>query len=212
MKTFVTLSIVALLLLVSVISFGDIFSNRSYSNALKGGYKIGEQVTDFNLLNVDGNYVSLADYPAAKGFIIVFTTNHCPYAKAYEARIANLDKKYKLQGYPVIAINANSPDIIAENNFTNMKVRAQQKAFTYPYLFDKNQEVCKAFGASKTPHTYLLCKENKKLVVKYIGAIDDNYKDAKQVQQKFLEEAIQALLHGEEIAIKTTKAIGCSIK
>lgn len=212
MKTFVTLSLVALLLLVSVISFGDVFSNRPYSNTLKGGYKIGEQVTDFNLLNVEGNYVSLANYPAAKGFIIVFTTNHCPYAKAYEARIANLDKKYKLQGYPVIAINANSPDIIAENNFTNMKLRAQQKAFTYPYLFDENQEVCSAFGATKTPHVYLLHKENKRLIVKYIGAIDDNYKDAKQVQQRFLENAVQALLHGEEIAIKTTKAIGCSIK
>jgi peroxiredoxin len=93
-----------------------------------------------------------------------------------------------------------------------MKIRAQEKGFTFPYLVDKGQKIYPQYGATKTPHVYILNKENGKNVVRYIGAIDDNYEDADAVQKKYVEEAVEALSKGQEVANPTTKAIGCSIK
>jgi peroxiredoxin len=143
---------------------------------------------------------------------VIFTCNHCPYAKAYEDRIIALDKKYKEKGYPVIAINPNDPEVQPEDSFENMQVRAKEKGFTFPYLFDAKQEVYPAYGATKTPHVYLLNKESGKLVVKYIGTIDDNYADEKAVEEKYLANAIDALLKDKMPSPDFTKAIGCSIK
>jgi peroxiredoxin len=176
------------------------------------GYKIGDAATDFNLKNVDGGMVSMKDFDQAKGFVIIFTCNHCPYSKAYEDRIVAIDKKYKNQGYPVIAINPNNPEVNPEDSFENMQIRAKEKGFTFPYLLDRNQKIYPQYGATKTPHVFLLQKEQESNVVKYIGAIDDNYKDAAMVKNHFLDNAIKALISGEEIKEKTTVAIGCSIK
>ncbi len=176
------------------------------------GYSPGSSVTDFKLKNIDGKPVSLSDYPAAKGFIITFTCNHCPYAKAYEDRIIALNKKYANKGYPVIAINPNDASQYPEDNFDNMKLRAEEKKFTFPYLVDETQEVAKTFGAIKTPHIYVVQKEAKNLTVKYIGAIDDNWENPEIVNQKYVEDAVNALLANKEVEVKTTKAIGCSIK
>lgn len=176
------------------------------------GYSPGSSVTDFKLKNIDGKPVSLSDYPAAKGFIITFTCNHCPYAKAYEDRIIALNKKYANKGYPVIAINPNDASQYPEDNFDNMKLRAEEKKFTFPYLVDETQEVAKTFGAIKTPHIYVVQKEAKNLTVKYIGAIDDNWENPEIVNQKYVEDAVNALLANKPVEVKTTKAIGCSIK
>ncbi len=176
------------------------------------GYKIGDVATDFSLKNVDGRMVSLKDYGKAKGFIVIFTCNHCPFAKAYEDRIIALDKKYSNKGYPVIAINPNNPAAAKEDSFELMKVRAKEKGFTFPYLFDDGQKIYPKYGATKTPHVYLLEKTDKGNVVRYIGAIDDNYEDESAVTQKYVENAVDALLNGKEIYVKETKAIGCSIK
>lgn len=176
------------------------------------GYAIGDTVEDFSLNNVDDNMVSMADYKEAKGFLIVFTCNTCPYAVAYEDRVIALDAKYKTLGVPVIAINPNNPDRNPADNFEAMKLRAQEKGFTFPYLLDKGQQVYPKFGATRTPHIYLLEKTNSGNVVRYIGAIDDNYQNVSEVEEKFVENAVDAMLQGNEIEVKTTKAIGCTIK
>lgn len=186
------------------------FSLRSTNS--NDGYGIGDVATDFSLKGVDGNTVSLSDYTTAKGFLIIFTCNTCPYAVAYEDRIIALDAKYKPLGVPVIAINPNNPAAKPGDSFEQMKVRAAKKGFTFPYLLDEGQKIYPQYGATKTPHVYLLEKTSTGNMVRYIGAIDDNYQDASKVEEKFVENAVDALLSSEEIAVKTTRAIGCGIK
>ncbi|MHC1702474.1 MAG: thioredoxin family protein [Tenuifilaceae bacterium] len=176
------------------------------------GYKIGDKAADFKLKNVDGKMVSLSDYKSAKGFVVIFSCNHCPYVKAYEDRIIDIHKKYSSKGYPVIAINSNDPVAQPEDSFDKMVTRAKEKSFPFAYLFDEGQKVYPLYGAAKTPHVFLLNKKGNDLVVEYIGAIDDNYKDASQVKDKYLENALDALLAGTEPKVRETKAIGCSIK
>jgi len=176
------------------------------------GYKVGDMATDFSLKNVDGKKVSLKNFKDAKGFIVVFTCNHCPYAMAYEDRIVALDKKYKKLGYPVIAINPNNPEKQKDDSFVKMQERAKEKGFSFPYLLDEGQKIYPQYGATKTPHVYVLQKSGKGNVVKYIGAIDDNYEDESSVQQKYVENAVNELLKNKEVTVKETKAIGCSIK
>jgi len=176
------------------------------------GYKIGDKATDFSLKNIDNKMVSMANYHDAKGFIIIFTCNTCPYSVAYEDRINELDKKYKEKGYPVIAINPNNPAVKKGDDFSDMQVRAKEKGFTFPYLFDDGQKIYPQYGATRTPHVFLLNKENGNLIVEYIGAIDNNSQDAEAVTEKYVGNAVDALLSGKKPALKTTKAIGCSIK
>jgi peroxiredoxin len=176
------------------------------------GYKIGDLAADFKLKNVDGNMVSLADFKDAKGFIVVFTCNHCPYAIAYEDRIIQLDKMFKPKGFPVIAINPNDNEAYTEDSYENMIVRAKEKNFTYPYLFDEGQKIYPVYGAIRTPHVFVLIKGEKGMTVKYIGAIDNNHADASAVTEKYVEKAVNALLSGKDPDPSTTKAIGCSIK
>ena len=212
MKTLKILTIAAIIIAASAFAVNNVFEGGEASNSSENGYDIGDVATDFKLKNIDGKQVSLSDYSTAKGFIVVFTTNHCPYAKAYENRIVALDKKYNTKGYPVIAINPNNPDKNEQDSFENMQIRAKQKGFTFPYLLDEGQKIYPQYGATKTPHVYILEKENEELIVKYIGAIDDNYQDVNAVEEKFVENAVDELLAGEEVSVKTTKAIGCSIK
>lgn len=176
------------------------------------GYQVGDEAADFSLKNTDGRNVSLADYKDAKGYIVIFTCNHCPYAKAYEQRIIALDKKYAFLGYPVIAINPNDPALQPEDSYDKMKEVAKAKNYTFPYLIDEKQEVYPQYGATKTPHVFLLQKENGKNIVKYIGAIDDNHEKPEEVKQKFVENAVDALLAGKPVEPAKTVAIGCSIK
>ncbi|UAB75850.1 thioredoxin family protein [Mesoflavibacter sp. SCSIO 43206] len=178
----------------------------------KDGYKIGDIATDFKLENIDGSMVSLSDFNEAKGFIVTFTCNTCPYAVAYEDRIEALNKKYASKGYPVIAIMPNNTDVKPGDNMEAMQKRAKEKGFTFPYLIDKGQKIYPQYGATKTPHVYVLQKTKKGNVVKYIGAIDDNFQDANAVKTKYVEDAVNALLSGNEIKVKETKAIGCTIK
>lgn len=176
------------------------------------GYSIGSEAMDFSLKNIDNKMVSLADYPETKGFIVIFTCNHCPYAKAYESRIIALNNKYASKGYPVIAINPNDPSVQPEDSFEKMQERAKEKGFNFPYLLDEGQKVYPVYGATKTPHVYILNKENGKNIVKYIGAIDNNYENEKDVSERYVEDAVNALLAGTPIKTTTTVAIGCTIK
>tara|TARA_B110000114_G_scaffold76396_1_gene80868 strand:- start:401 stop:1078 length:678 start_codon:yes stop_codon:yes gene_type:complete len=180
--------------------------------AQKAGYAIGDEAADFSLPNIDDKMVSLSDYADAKGYIVTFTCNHCPYAVAYESRIMDLDKKYTPLGYPVIAISPNDPAIVPEDGMEEMKKLATTKGYTFPYLLDDKQEIYPQYGATKTPHIFVLNKEEGKNIVKYIGAIDNNYADKDDVTERYVEDAVDALLAGTAITTTTTKAIGCSIK
>ena len=203
-----TVKILSSLLLVLVISAFTISTNKSVDK----GYDIGDIATDFRLMNIDGKMVSLTDYKDAKGFIVIFTCNTCPYAVAYEDRIIALDKKYKQKGYPVIAIMPNNTEVKPGDNMEAMQKRAKVKGFTFPYLMDDGQKIYPQYGATKTPHVYVLQKSTKGNVVQYIGAIDDNYQDEEAVEVKYTEDAVDALLNGKEIKETKTRAIGCSIK
>jgi len=200
--------IVKLFSVFALVIFASAFTN----NTVNTGYDVGDVIEDFKLKNIDGKMVSLSDYKDAKGFIITFTCNTCPYAIAYEDRIIALDKKYAPKGYPVIAINPNNPDTKPGDNYEKMQQRAKEKGFTFPYLVDEGQKIYPKFGATKTPHNYVVEKTKKGLVVKYIGAIDDSSRNAEAVTETYLEDAVDALLTGKEIIRKKTKAIGCSIK
>ena len=171
---------------------------------------VGDVAPNFKLKNVNNELVDLSSYKT-KGAIVIFTCNHCPYAKAYENRIIQLQEKYK-DSYPVIAINPNDPTNYPEDSFEGMVKQAKKKNYTFPYLHDESQEVAKAYGALKTPHVYLLQKEGESFVVKYIGAIDNNTYAPQKANEKYVERAIRALDAGAEVQTTTTKAIGCSIK
>ena len=180
--------------------------------ALGQGYDIGDKAMNFRLKNVDGSYVSLSDYQDEKGAIVIFTCNHCPYAQAWEERIIQIDKQFDPKGYPVVAIQPNDPELAPGDSFENMKKRASQKNYPFPYLMDETQEVYRTYGATATPHVYVLENEGKDFIVRYIGTIDDNYKDADKVEKKYLASAVKALLNGKDPEPQKTKAIGCSIK
>ena len=196
-----------------IVAFFTIASFYAFSSLNDGkGYQIGDIATDFKLPNVDGKMVSLSDYKDAKGYIIIFTCNTCPYAQAYEDRIIDLDKKYAVKGYPVIAIMPNNPKSKPGDSMEAMQAKSKEKGFTFPYLMDEGQKIYPQYGATKTPHVYVLEKTKKGNQVKYIGAIDDNYQDTDAVNIKYVENAVDALLSGKEITITETRAIGCSIK
>ena len=197
-------SAIALVLLVSAFTLNNTSTNE--------GYKIGDVVDEFSLESTANEMVSMSNFEDAKGFIITFTCNTCPFAVAYEDRIIELNNKYAPKGFPVIAIMPNNTDVKPDDNLKAMANRAKSKGFTFPYVIDKDQKVYPKFGATKTPHVYVLEKTKKGNVVKYIGAIDDNYKDASAVKVKYVENAIDALLEGKEIEQTETKAVGCSIK
>ena len=190
----------------------DTITKTEEPAAERTGYNIGDEATDFSLKGTDDKMYSLAQFADAKGFIVIFTCNHCPYAKAYEERIVALDAKYKSLGYPVIAINPNDPVAQPEDSFDLMKTRAKEKGFTFPYLIDEGQKIYPQYGATKTPHVFVLQKENGKNIVKYIGAIDNNHEDANDVSEKYVEAAVDALLKNEPIKQTETVAIGCTIK
>lgn len=176
------------------------------------GYQVGDVIKDFSLKNVDNKNVSLADYKDAKGFLVVFTCNTCPVAKAYQERIAALNSTYAGKGYPVIAINPNDADAVPAESFDKMQALAQEKKFTFPYLLDPNHVVTKQFGATRTPHVFILSKTAGGNVVSYIGAIDNDPEDGNASKTDFVENAVDDLLAGKQPVVSSTKAIGCSIK
>jgi len=176
------------------------------------GYDIGDYAEDFSLKNVDGKMVTMADYKGASGFIISFTCNTCPYSVMYEQRIIDLNNKYAPKGYPVIAINPNDPKQKPGDSFDKMVELANEKNYPFPYLIDERQDVTRNFGATNTPHMYILQKENDKYRVVYIGTIDNNPKAADKASKHYIDDAMEAVLSGQKIEVAKTKAVGCSIK
>lgn len=174
--------------------------------------KAGDTAPDFKLKNVDNKEISFASYPKAKGFIVVFTCNTCPYAVAYEQRIIDLDKKFRPQGYPVIAINPNDPEASKADAFNKMQDLAKDKKYPFPYLFDAGQVVTDQYGAKHTPHIFIVSKTAKGNVVEYVGAIDNDPEGTKAEKTKYAEDVIAALQSNKKPAITQTKEIGCTVK
>lgn len=182
------------------------------SASAQTGYKVGDKAMNIKLKNIDGNIISFDDFRSAKGIIVVFTCNHCPFSVKYEDRINALAGKYNKESYQVIAVNPNDSIQYPDDSFTGMKKRAKDKGFVFPYLLDDTQVVAKTYGATKTPHVFLLQKEGNDYIVKYIGAIDDNTDNPAAVTVNYVDQAISELDAGKPVSVPTTKAIGCGIK
>ncbi len=174
---------------------------------------IGSVAPDFSLKNIDDTTVSLSDYASEKGVMVIFSCNPCPYVQAYEDRMIALHNEFASQGVPVVLINSNDPVQQPADSFEEMKKRAAEKNYPFPYLVDEEQKVYPAYGATRTPEIFLL--ENKgdgKFVVVYTGTVDDNYQDAAAVTVPYAANAVRALLSGNKPDPATTVAIGCGIK
>ena len=176
------------------------------------GYQVGDTVNSFTLPSVQGTDISLDDFNDQKGVILIFDCNTCPYSQAYRDRIKDLHAKYSPQGFPVIAINPNDPERQPGDSFDKMKAYSAEHEYQHHYLQDIEQDVTRAFGATNTPHVFVLENASGKFTVEYIGAIDNNTRSASAADKKYVEDAVDALLAGSEPKVSKTKAIGCSIK
>ena len=171
--------------------------------------QLGSKIPQFNLPATDGKSYSVDSFVQAKVLIVLFSCNHCPYVQAYEERIIAIQKDYKKDSVQVVAINSNDAADYPDDSFENMKVRAQQRNFNFPYLRDESQDTAKAFGASHTPELFVF-DTNRNLA--YYGKIDDNWKEEDKVKSKYLRSALDEIIAGKPVSVPETFAIGCTIK
>ena len=169
----------------------------------------GDLAPDFSLKGVDGETYSLNSFKDANAVVIFFSCNHCPYVKAYEPRLIDLQADYRKQGVQFAAINSNDAATYPEDSFENMVKRAKERGFNFPYLQDESQDVARAYGASHTPHLFLFDQKRR---LAYTGKIDDNWEKPQSVTQRFLRDALDDLLAGKKPRLAETHAIGCTIK
>ena len=176
-----------------------------------GALPIGASMpkADVKMKNVDGKEIDLAEVKKPAGTLVIFTCNHCPFAKMWETRIVELGNTYQEKGIGVVAINANDPKVAPDDSFDSMQQRAKDRGMQFPYVVDATSGVARAFGATRTPEAFLFDK-NGKLV--YHGAIDDNGEDQAKVEQAYLKLALDAVMGGLDVTVKETKSIGCTIK
>jgi len=180
-------------------------------SVLAAGLKLGDAapMNATKMKNVDDREISIADVKGPKGTLVVFTCNHCPFAKGWERRISAIGNAAQKSGIGVIAINANDPGANAEDRFEEMQKRAMDRGFQFPYVVDATSDVAREFGATRTPECYLFDKTGKLV---YHGAVDDNYANAEKVESHYLKDAVDALVAGKDILVKESKAVGCTIK
>lgn len=139
----------------------------------------------------------------------MFSCNHCPTVKAYEDRFVEFQRDFKDRGVVLIAINSNDDKKYREDSFENMKIRAREKDFNFPYLRDESQRVAKVYGAERTPEVYVFDEER---LLRYHGRIDDNVYESDQVRQRYLRDAVDAVLEGRKVSVEETEPVGCTIK
>jgi peroxiredoxin len=195
------------LVTVALISAVPVRADDAAPKALAIGAAI--PMADQKMKNVDGKEIAVADVKGSKGTLVIFTCNACPYAKAWEDRIVALGNEYEGKGIGVIAVNANDPGKVAEDGYDQMKSRAKDKNFGFPYVVDATSNVARAYGATRTPEAFLFDAQGKLV---YHGTIDDNAQEPDKVSTRYLSDALVAVTSGKEIAVKATKAMGCGIK
>ncbi len=181
--------------------------------------EIDADAPDFSLKGVDGKSYSLASFKKAEVLVIVFTCNHCPTAQAYEDRLIKLTSDYAKRNVAVVAIMPNDPTCLRldeldfsdiGDSYEEMKIRAKEKKFNFPYLYDGDKEiVSNAYGPVATPHVFIFNKERK---LCYEGRVDDMESPFKTPKNNDARNAIDAVLNNQEVLVKTTKVFGCSVK
>jgi peroxiredoxin len=171
--------------------------------------ELGFPCPDFRLPSVAGPPVGPDDYEGTPFFGVFFTCNHCPYAKAIEGRLIELERDYADKGFRFVAISANDAVTYPDDSFANMKKRAEERGYRFPYLYDESQAVARAFGAVCTPDLYVFDRDRK---LAYHGRLDDSPMDASKVKRRELREALDALLAGRAPSAAQNPSIGCSIK
>jgi peroxiredoxin len=168
-------------------------------------------VQPFSLKSVSGEFVGMSTYPEAKGMIVVFTCNHCPFAKLYPERMNELHRKYAPKGIPLLAISSTDTVLFEEDGFAEMQKVAQQQGFVFPYLFDAEQTVVQDFGAQKTPHAFVLARSEEGWKIVYSGSIDDNGADPSAVKHRYVEDAVKSVIKHKKVKVANTSSIGCFI-
>jgi len=171
--------------------------------------KIGSPLPDFNLKGTDEKFYSPETYKNKKILVIIFSCNHCPYVRAYEDRMIEIQKEFGNRGVQIIAVNSNEESGYPEDSFENMKIRSAEKKFNFPYVRDEDQKIAEEFDASHTPEIFVFDQERK---LAYHGKIDDNWQEPGKVKSRYLKDAITQLLNGEEVSVPETFSIGCTIK
>jgi peroxiredoxin len=207
--TAIFISLLSLTLLIAAGS--DKQGKAKKTNKIPPGVEelaIGAKAPDFNLLGTDQKKHALKDMAGEKGTLVIFTCNHCPYAKAYQDRIIDLAWEYQPRGIGVVAISSNDADAYADDSFPKMQERATEKGFNFPYLYDQSQAVALQYGPMVTPHTFLF---DSSMTLVYRGRIDNSAK-LHEVKDRDLNDALLALTAGKTIKVQETKAFGCSIK
>ena len=168
-------------------------------------------VSNFELISVSGQKISTASYGDAKGFVVIFTCLHCPFAKLYDERLNQLNARYSKLHIPLLLINSSDTIMFPNESLANMAKIAKAKKYAFPYLFDPSQKVARDFNAEKTPHAFVIWKEKNQWVIKYSGAIDDNGAHPAEVKTKYVENALDDLLQNKPVAVATGLSIGCAI-
>ena len=173
--------------------------------------QIGAQMPQINheLKEINGEKITLSQIKGTKGTLVIFSCNTCPWVIKWEDRYVDIARSYTKKGIGMIAVNSNISRFEGDDSLHKMEIHAKENKYNFPYAQDPNAKLAYAFGATKTPHVYLF--DNKEKLV-YRGAIDDNARDADNVEEPFLSNAIDQLLAGKKIKKTTSKAIGCSIK
>ena len=171
--------------------------------------KPGDNAVPFELPGVDDRRHALVDYADKETVAVVFTCNHCPYARAWEDRLIDIQADYASRGVQLVAINANDAKKYPDDSFPRMKERSEEKEFNFPYLYDETQEIARAYGASRTPEIFLFDKGG---TLRYHGMVDDNYDDPAGVKAHYLREALEAVLAGKEPSTVEITPVGCTIK
>jgi len=171
--------------------------------------RLGSKIIDFSLPGVDGKTYSLDDFRDKKVLCVIFMCNHCPYVVAVQQRINQIAKDYTGRSFALVGISSNDKETYPEDSFENMKIRAKEQGYVFPYLYDESQDIARGFDAVCTPDIFLY---DESRILKYRGRIDDNWKDESAVNRKELRMAIDALLEGRGIDFEQVPSMGCSIK
>ena len=170
-----------------------------------------QRISNFTLPCSADSVVSLAQYKQAKGFIVVFTCNHCPFAKLYSKRFNALSTKYAALGVPLLAINSMDTIVYNNENLKAMAATARKRQFNFPYLFDASQNVAKQFNAQHTPQAFIIWKDGNEWIIRYSGAIDNNGAEPQKVTKNYIDNALNSLLNFKPVAEPITESFGCKI-
>jgi len=181
------------------------------ATAADGPLALGSKapMADVKMKNVDGHELSLEDIAGSKGMLVIFSCNHCPWAKGWESRIVELGNEYVEQGIGVVVVNSNDPAAYEEDSLTVMQQRHDSEGYGFPYVVDATSGVAKAFGATHTPEAFLFDDEG---LLVYHGGVDDNMREPDKVEHTWLADALAAVAAGKPVPVAETKALGCSIK